>query len=186
MAKLTRRDFVGILGTAGTGAGLLGWPWLAGAGQAKGRVVIVGGGFGGASCAKYLRRFAPDVEITLVERDAKFVTCPFSNAVMAGLYDLEGFLAQHIATDRFAKRASEAMGAPNTDDRPIAEFGFARAVGTQRTGTAEVLSTAEAMDAESADAALEATEAMCRKLLANPVTEDFEVSMVGELEGAGS
>ncbi|MGB1779177.1 MAG: phosphoribosylformylglycinamidine synthase subunit PurS [Longimicrobiales bacterium] len=42
------------------------------------------------------------------------------------------------------------------------------------------------MDAESADAALEAAEAMCRKLLANPVTEDFEVSMVGELEGAGS
>lgn len=42
------------------------------------------------------------------------------------------------------------------------------------------------MDADSADAALEATEAMCRKLLANPVTEDFEVSMVGELEGAGS
>ena len=42
------------------------------------------------------------------------------------------------------------------------------------------------MTAESAEAALEATEAMCRKLLANPVTEDFEVSMVGELEGAAS
>ena len=42
------------------------------------------------------------------------------------------------------------------------------------------------MDADSADAALEAAEVMCRKLLANPVTEDYEVSMVGELEGAGS
>ncbi|MDE3001672.1 MAG: phosphoribosylformylglycinamidine synthase subunit PurS [Gemmatimonadota bacterium] len=42
------------------------------------------------------------------------------------------------------------------------------------------------MEADSPDAALEAAEAMCRKLLANPVTEDFEVSMVGELEGAGS
>ena len=42
------------------------------------------------------------------------------------------------------------------------------------------------MAAESADAALEATDEMCRKLLANPVTEDFEVSLVGELEGAGS
>ena len=40
--------------------------------------------------------------------------------------------------------------------------------------------------AESEDAAIEAAEAMCRKLLANPVTEDFEVSMVGALEGAGS
>lgn len=42
------------------------------------------------------------------------------------------------------------------------------------------------MQADSADAAMEAADAMCRKLLANPVTEDFEVSMVGELEGAES
>ena len=42
------------------------------------------------------------------------------------------------------------------------------------------------MDAESEDAAREAAEAMCRKLLANPVTEDFEISVVGTLEGAGS
>lgn len=42
------------------------------------------------------------------------------------------------------------------------------------------------MEAASEAAALEAAEAMCRKLLANPVTEDFEVAMVGALEGAGS
>ena len=42
------------------------------------------------------------------------------------------------------------------------------------------------LDAESEDVALEAAETMCRKLLANPVTEDFEVSVVGTLEGAGS
>ena len=89
MAKITRRNFVGMLGTAGTGAGLLGWPWLAGAGQAQGRVVVIGGGFGGASFAKYLRRFIPDVDISLVERDSKFVTCPFSNAVMAGIYGMD-------------------------------------------------------------------------------------------------
>jgi sulfide dehydrogenase [flavocytochrome c] flavoprotein subunit len=105
MAKLTRRNFVGMLGTASTGAGLLGWPWLAGAGQAKGRVVIVGGGFGGASCAKYLRRFAPDVDITLVERDAKFVTCPFSNAVMAGIYDLD-FITHDYAALRQRDRVN--------------------------------------------------------------------------------
>lgn len=40
------------------------------------------------------------------------------------------------------------------------------------------------MAAGSADDALEAVDAMCRKLLANPVTEDFEVSMVGEVEAA--
>ena len=42
------------------------------------------------------------------------------------------------------------------------------------------------MDAESEAAALEAADAMCRKLLANPVTEDYEVSMDGVLEGATS
>jgi phosphoribosylformylglycinamidine (FGAM) synthase PurS component len=42
------------------------------------------------------------------------------------------------------------------------------------------------LDADSADAAVEAANAMCRKLLANPVTEDFEVVPAGQLEGAGS
>jgi phosphoribosylformylglycinamidine synthase subunit PurS len=40
--------------------------------------------------------------------------------------------------------------------------------------------------ADSSDLAVESAEAMCRKLLANPVTEDFEVSVVGALEGAQS
>jgi len=42
------------------------------------------------------------------------------------------------------------------------------------------------MQAESADAALDAADVMCRKLLANPVTEDFEVSLVSEQEAATS
>ena len=40
------------------------------------------------------------------------------------------------------------------------------------------------LSAEDTDSALEMAEAMCRKILANPVTEDFEVSVVAELEGA--
>jgi len=42
------------------------------------------------------------------------------------------------------------------------------------------------MDADSADEALAAAEAMCRKILANPVTEDFEISTVGELRTEGA
>jgi phosphoribosylformylglycinamidine synthase subunit PurS len=38
--------------------------------------------------------------------------------------------------------------------------------------------------ADSSEAAVEAAEAMCRKILANPVTEDFEVSGVTEIEAA--
>jgi len=42
------------------------------------------------------------------------------------------------------------------------------------------------LEADSAEAAVESAEVMCRKLLSNPVTEDFEVAVVGELEGAGA
>jgi phosphoribosylformylglycinamidine synthase PurS subunit len=42
------------------------------------------------------------------------------------------------------------------------------------------------MDADTSDAALVEAEAMCRKLLANPVTEDFEISLVAEEGGVPS
>ena len=54
-----------------------------------GRVVVVGAGFGGGACARHLRRLAPELEVTLVERNERFVTCPFSNTVIAGLQDLD-------------------------------------------------------------------------------------------------
>ena len=54
-----------------------------------GRVVVVGAGFGGGACARYLRRHAPELEVTLVERGSRFVTCPFSNTVIGGLQDLD-------------------------------------------------------------------------------------------------
>src|SRR5262245_17040985 len=56
--------------------------------QTAPRVVVVGGGFGGATCAKYIRRTDPTIAVTLVEPHRQFITCPFSNAVLAGLRDL--------------------------------------------------------------------------------------------------
>lgn len=50
-----------------------------------GRVVIVGGGFAGATTARYLRRLAPRMAITLVEPNREYHCCPFSNAVIGGL-----------------------------------------------------------------------------------------------------
>jgi sulfide dehydrogenase [flavocytochrome c] flavoprotein subunit len=49
---------------------------------------VVGGGFGGAACAKYLRRIDPQLEVTLVTPRSQFITCPFSNAVVAGLREI--------------------------------------------------------------------------------------------------
>lgn len=93
MSNFTRRNFVRMIGTAGAAYSVLGWPIIAQAGKSSGRVVIIGGGFGGASCARYLSRIAPGVEVTLLERDTKFITCPFSNAVLGGLYDID-FITQ--------------------------------------------------------------------------------------------
>ena len=59
------------------------------AAQVRDAVVVVGGGFGGATCARYLRRLAPELKVTLVERREQFVTCPFSNTVIGGLQDLD-------------------------------------------------------------------------------------------------
>lgn len=53
-----------------------------------GRVVVVGGGFGGATAAHYLKRWGgAAVDVTLVERHAGFLSCPMSNLVIAGLRD---------------------------------------------------------------------------------------------------
>jgi len=52
-------------------------------------VVVVGGGYAGATAAKYVRMWGPDIEVTLVERDAEFVSCPLSNRVIAGVIQLK-------------------------------------------------------------------------------------------------
>jgi sulfide dehydrogenase [flavocytochrome c] flavoprotein subunit len=55
----------------------------------KKRVVVVGGGFGGATAAKYLKIFSPETEVVLVEQNEEFYTCPFGNKVIAGMIDMD-------------------------------------------------------------------------------------------------
>ncbi len=55
----------------------------------KKRVVIVGGGFGGATAAKYMKRYSPETEVILIEQNKEYYTCPFGNTVIAGLNDLD-------------------------------------------------------------------------------------------------
>lgn len=82
MNRLSRRNFLALLGgTAATG--LLGFP-AACPGAYKARVVVVGGGYGGATAAKYLRLIDPRIEVILIEKDEKFISCALSNEVLAG------------------------------------------------------------------------------------------------------
>ena len=64
-------------------------PVLQQARPAQARVVVVGGGFGGATAARYLRHFASDIDVTLVEPKTVFVTCPASNWVLGGLHGMD-------------------------------------------------------------------------------------------------
>src|SRR5262245_12763347 len=53
------------------------------------RVVVIGAGFAGATAAKYIRMWSPDIEVILVERDPEFISCPLSNRVLAGVVQLK-------------------------------------------------------------------------------------------------
>jgi len=91
MSRITRRDFLKLTGGAGAAStlGLLGLSATAQAGRhgnMAAHVVVVGGGFGGATCAKYLRRAG--INVTLVEPSTKFITCPFSNYVLGGTHKI--------------------------------------------------------------------------------------------------
>jgi NADPH-dependent 2,4-dienoyl-CoA reductase/sulfur reductase-like enzyme len=92
----SRRDFLKAL-TAGSGVALLPAPLLA-QGAAP-RVVVVGGGFAGASVARALRRADPAVAVELVEENQTFTACPFSNSVIAGMREIG---AQQFGYDKLA------------------------------------------------------------------------------------
>ncbi len=53
-------------------------------GPSIGRVVVVGGGFGGSTAAHHLKLWGGAIDVTLVERQARFISCPLSNLVLGG------------------------------------------------------------------------------------------------------
>jgi NADPH-dependent 2,4-dienoyl-CoA reductase/sulfur reductase-like enzyme len=93
LRQMTRRNVVrGIAATAAS-------PTFFRAARARSaaRIVVIGGGFGGASCARALRQIDPKLQVTLVEPNRTFIACPFSNEVIAGLREIE---AQQFTYDR--------------------------------------------------------------------------------------
>eukprot|EP00825_Cyclidium_porcatum_P010162 TRINITY_DN151_c0_g5_i1.p3 TRINITY_DN151_c0_g5~~TRINITY_DN151_c0_g5_i1.p3 ORF type:complete len:426 (+),score=89.83 TRINITY_DN151_c0_g5_i1:3909-5186(+) len=87
MMLMKRRDFLKVGAAAGAMASLYG---CAGGNKASGHVVVVGGGYGGATIAKYLRMWSEGgVQVTLVERNPTFISCPISNLVIGGTKTME-------------------------------------------------------------------------------------------------
>lgn len=79
--KFTRRDFIKAAGAV-SAVGMVGVPYVALAAGKK--VVVVGGGVGGATAAKYLKRADASLEVTLIEANDSYHTCFMSNEVLSG------------------------------------------------------------------------------------------------------
>ena len=108
----TRREVGGLIAAS---AALLAAPTVLRA-QTTARVIVIGGGFGGASCARALRQADAKLEVTLVEANKTFTSCPQSNEVIAGLREIS---AQQFGYDKIAAegvrvvlQAAAAIDAP--------------------------------------------------------------------------
>src|SRR5918992_252327 len=118
MKNMTRRDFLrssaaslAILGSAGV-------PSFAA--EAKRRVVVIGGGWGGATAAKYVRLTDPSVDVTLLEPNKEFISCPFSNLVLAGVESLKNLTMNYNGLRKHGvKIRHEAAAAIETEKRRI-------------------------------------------------------------------
>jgi sulfide dehydrogenase [flavocytochrome c] flavoprotein subunit len=96
-SKLSRRQFarLGAVASASAAFGLSACATTET--PSKARVVVIGGGFGGATAARYVRLMDPAIEVTLVEPNRSFITCPFSNYVLAGFKRLDDITHDYAA-----------------------------------------------------------------------------------------
>jgi sulfide dehydrogenase [flavocytochrome c] flavoprotein subunit len=107
MTGMTRRDALASAAALGASAALFPRPAIA---QAAPHVVVVGGGFAGATAARTLKKLDRRVAVTLVETSRIFTACPFSNGVIAGLRDLSAqqFSYEKVVTDGIVLAAGTA------------------------------------------------------------------------------
>ncbi len=101
----TRRDFLKAASASaalGTVGGLTGCASMQSSGP---KVVVVGAGFGGATAAKYIRKWSDGkVGVTLVERGSEFISCPMSNLVLAGTRQLADLTLPYNGLDKWGLR----------------------------------------------------------------------------------
>jgi len=96
MKHFSRRKFLKLMAGSGAMVSAAGLLHSCGKGTSS-RVVIVGGGFGGATCARYLLRFDNSLEITMIEPSTRFITCPFSNMVITGMQEMDSISHDYVA-----------------------------------------------------------------------------------------
>jgi NADPH-dependent 2,4-dienoyl-CoA reductase/sulfur reductase-like enzyme len=116
--RVTRRGFL----KAGA-ASLAGLSLAIGNARAaeRARVVVVGAGYGGATAAKYIRKWsAGTIDVALIEREREFVSCPMSNLVVGGSRSLEDITIAYDGLDRWGvRRFSDEAVAIDPNGRQI-------------------------------------------------------------------
>ena len=74
-------------------------------GGSKGKVVVIGGGYGGATAAKYTRLWSDgSIDVTLVEPEAAFISCPLSNLVLGGSKTLADITVPYTGLAKYGVR----------------------------------------------------------------------------------
>jgi len=140
MRHMSRREFLrtsslgslGSLGGVGLGLGALGAGAFGGcATPMKGdvapksgrRVVVIGGGWGGATAAKYVRLGDPSIEVVLLEPSREFVSCPFSNLVLSGVESIQTLTHGYDGLRRHGVKIRHEAAAAIEPDRKRVRIG---------------------------------------------------------------
>ena len=100
MIDLTRRNLVKFLGTT-AGLGVAGFSPILNAINYQARVIVIGGGYGGATVAKYLRLTNPRIEVTLIEKDSTYISCALSNEVLSNERTIESLTFNYDGLAKF-------------------------------------------------------------------------------------
>jgi sulfide dehydrogenase [flavocytochrome c] flavoprotein subunit len=105
--SMNRRQFLGAGAAGFAAAGLAGCASTVVAPRA--RVAVVGGGYGGATAAKYIRMYDPSIEVVLIEPNEAFVSCPISNMVLGGFKSLADITTPYTGLQRYGVKVVRDM-----------------------------------------------------------------------------
>lgn len=118
-ARFSRRDLIKLAASGAAVTSLAGCASMAG--PPLGRVVVVGGGYGGATAAKYLRLWGEGrIDVTLVEPSENFVSCPMSNLVIGGSKTMKDITIPYAGLSKYGvKVVRDTAARIDTDKRQV-------------------------------------------------------------------